>query len=120
MGKWKSFLLVTVLGAIIWFIPVPAGVKPQAWHLLAIFVATIVGVVLQPLPMGAMALIGITVCALTKTLTVPQALSGFSDATIWLVVSAFLFARSFIKTGLGSRIAYMIMRAICLLYTSPS
>jgi DASS family divalent anion:Na+ symporter len=79
---------------------------------LAIFVATIVGVVLQPLPMGAMALIGITICALTKTLTVPQALSGFSDATIWLVVSAFLFARSFIKTGLGSRIAYMIMRAI--------
>lgn len=112
MGKWKSFLLVTVLGAIIWFIPVPAGVKPQAWQLLAIFVATIVGVVLQPLPMGAMALIGITVCALTKTLTVPQALSGFSDATIWLVVSAFLFARSFIKTGLGSRIAYMIMSAI--------
>ncbi len=112
MGKWKSFLLVTVLGAIIWFIPVPAGVKPEAWHLLAIFVATIVGVVLQPLPMGAMALIGITVCALTKTLTVPQALSGFSDATIWLVVCAFLFARSFIKTGLGSRIAYMIMRAI--------
>lgn len=112
MGKWKSFLFVTVLGAIIWFTPVPAGLKPQAWHLLAIFVATIVGVILQPLPMGAMALIGITVCALTKTLTVPEALSAFADATIWLIVCAFLFARSFIKTGLGSRIAYLLMRAI--------
>lgn len=112
MGKWKSFLLVTVLGAIIWFTPVPAGLKPQAWHLLAIFVATIVGVILQPLPMGAMALIGITVSALTNTLTVPQALSAFADATIWLIVCAFLFARSFIKTGLGSRIAYILMRAI--------
>jgi len=112
MGKTKSFLLVTLIGAIIWFLPVPAGLKPQAWHLLAIFVATIVGVILQPLPMGAMALLGITVAALTKTLTISQSLSGFSNSTIWLVVSAFLFARSFIKTGLGSRIAYMVMRAI--------
>ena len=112
MGKAKSFLFVFVLGAIIWFIPIPAGLKPQAWHLLAIFVATIVGVILQPLPMGAMALLGITVAALTKTLTIGQALSGFSNSTIWLVVSAFLFARSFIKTGLGSRIAYMVMRSL--------
>ena len=112
MVKWKAFFLVTVLGAVIWFLPVPAGLKPQAWHLLAIFVATIVGVIMQPLPMGAMALIGITVCALTQTLTVPQALSAFADATIWLIVCAFLFARSFIKTGLGSRIAYLLMRAI--------
>jgi DASS family divalent anion:Na+ symporter len=112
MGKWKSFLLVTIIGAAIWFVPVPAGLKPQAWHLLAIFVATIIGIILNPLPMGAMALIGITVCALTKTLTVPEALSAFADATIWLIVCAFLFARSFIKTGLGSRIAYMLMRSI--------
>ncbi len=112
MGKWKSFLLVMLIGAAIWFVPVPAGLKPQAWHLLAIFVATIIGIILNPLPMGAMALIGITVCALTKTLTVPEALSAFADATIWLIVCAFLFARSFIKTGLGSRIAYLLMRSI--------
>jgi len=112
MRKWQSFLTVTIIGLILWFIPVPTGLKPQAWHLLAIFVATIIGIILQPLPMGAMALIGITVCALTKTLTVPQALSAFSNATIWLIVCAFLFARSFIKTGLGSRIAYMLMRSI--------
>ena len=47
MGKWQSFLLVTIIGAIIWFIPVPAGLKPQAWHLLAIFVATIIGIILN-------------------------------------------------------------------------
>ena len=105
-------MLVTVIGAAIWLMPVPAGLKPQAWHLLAIFIATIIGIILQPLPMGAMALIGITVCALTDTLTVPQALSAFADATIWLIVCAFLFARSFIKTGLGSRIAYMLMSKI--------
>lgn len=112
MDKVKAFLAVLIIGAVIWLIPVPEGLKPQAWHLLAIFVATIAGIIMQPLPMGAMALIGITVAAMTNTLTVPQALSAFADATIWLIVCAFLFARSFIKTGLGSRIAYLLMRAI--------
>ncbi|MDU4961886.1 MAG: anion permease [Sporomusaceae bacterium] len=112
MGKWKAFLAVFLIGAAIWLMPVPAGLKPQAWQLLAIFVATIAGIIMQPLPMGAMALIGITVTAMTNTLTVPQALSAFADPTIWLIVCAFLFARSFIKTGLGSRIAYLLMRAI--------
>ena len=36
-------LLVVLLGAAIWFCPAPAGMKPQAWHLFAIFVATIAG-----------------------------------------------------------------------------
>mgnify|MGYP000170684303 CR=1 FL=1 len=112
MNKAKGFLVPIIIGLIIWFIPVPAGLKPQAWKLLAIFVATIVGVVMQPLPMGAMALIGITVAAGLKVLTISQALSGFSNSTIWLIVCAFLFARSFIKTGLGSRIAYMVMHSI--------
>ena len=76
MGKAKSFLFVFVLGAIIWFIPIPAGLKPQAWHLLAIFVATIVGVILQPLPMGAMALLGITVAEAAEA-TYQNAMSLF-------------------------------------------
>ena len=112
MGKLKQFLIIFAIGAVIWFIPVPAGLKPQAWQLFAIFVATIIGIIMSPLPMGAMALIGIAVAVLTKTLTMAQGLSAFANGTIWLIVCAFLFARSFIKTGLGARIAYMLMRAI--------
>jgi hypothetical protein len=32
-------------GMIIWCIPAPAGVTAQAWHLLAVFVGTIVGII---------------------------------------------------------------------------
>jgi hypothetical protein len=46
-------IIVILVGVIIWLLPIPAGVKPEAWHLLAIFVATIVGLILTPLPMGA-------------------------------------------------------------------
>ncbi|MDR3562534.1 MAG: anion permease [Negativicutes bacterium] len=104
--------VVAVIGALIWVAPIPDGVKPQAWHLLAIFVATILGFILQPLPIGAVAFISITVSALAGVLKPAEALSGFSNGTIWLIVSAFLFAKGFIKTGLGRRIAFMIMRAI--------
>lgn len=86
--------------------PAPEGVTAQAWHMLAIFVATILAIVLEPLPMGAVALLGIAAVTLTRTLSVNDALSGFGHRVIWLVVMAFFIARGIIKTGLGARIAY--------------
>ena len=108
-GNIAKGLGVLAVGAIIWFMPVPAGLKPVAWKLFAVFMATIVGFILQPLPIGAIAFISITFTALTGVLKPVEALSGFGDATIWLIVSAFLFAKGFIKTGLGRRIAYMLI-----------
>ena len=101
---------VLAVGAVLWFIPVPDGLKPVAWNLFAIFVATILGFILQPLPIGSIAFISITFSALAGVLKPAEALSGFGNGTIWLIVSAFLFAKGFIKTGLGRRIAYMLIR----------
>lgn len=103
--------IVVVIGLIIWFSPVPAGVKKEAWHLLAIFVATIIGLILTPLPQGAVVIIGIMMTGFTQTLSVGTVLSGFANSTVWLIVSAFLLTRAFIKTGLGRRIAYLFIRA---------
>jgi DASS family divalent anion:Na+ symporter len=97
---------------VIWFSPSPEGVTPQAWHLFAIFVATIVGIILEPLPMGAVAVFGIAAVTLTGTLGIGDALGGFSNGVIWLVVTAFFIARGFMKTGLGARIAYSFMRLL--------
>ena len=108
----RNGLIAVVIGLILWFLPAPAGLKPQAWHLLAIFVATIIGFILQPLPIGAIAFISLSIAGLTKTLTPAEALNGFGQSIMWLIVSAFLFALGFIKTGLGKRIAYKIMGAI--------
>ena len=112
MSRNLKILLVLLVGAIIWFIPIPAGVKPQAWKLLALFAATIVGFILQPMPMGVIAFTSLVCAVFLKILTLPQALSGFANGTIWLIVSAFLFAAGFVKTGLGRRIAYMLINAI--------
>ena len=92
--------------------PPPEGVDPKAWHLLAIFVATIVGIIAKPLPMGAVAIIGIMATAATKTLSINDSLSGFGNTTIWLIVIAFFISRGFIKTGLSARIAYLFMAVL--------
>lgn len=109
---WKVRAAVTALvGIAIWCTPVPEGVDPKAWNLFAIFVATIVGLILQPVPMGAIVLIGVTLSTLTGTLAIGEALNGYGNPTVWLIVVAFLFARAFSKTGLGRRVAYVFIRA---------
>ncbi|KAG0458418.1 hypothetical protein HPP92_023575 [Vanilla planifolia] len=96
-------------GVLLWLIPSPAGVSRNAWQLLAIFLATIIGIITQPLPLGAVALLGLGACVLTKTLTFAAAFSAFGDPIPWLIALAFFFARGFIKTGLGNRVAYQFV-----------
>lgn len=112
MKKYLSWITPIVVGVGIWFTPVPDGLKPQARHLFAIFAGTILGFILQPLPIGALSIISIVVAGLTNTLKINEGLSGFSNAAIWLIVAAFLFSRGFIKTGLGKRIAYSLIKAV--------
>ncbi|MCI6989619.1 MAG: anion permease [Campylobacter sp.] len=109
MSNLKKALIIIAVGVIVWFIPRPEAVSLEAWHLFAIVLATILGLILQPLPIGAVAFIGVTVTILTKTMSVGDSLKGFGSSTIWLIVSAYMIARGFIKTGLGRRIAYKII-----------
>lgn len=102
-------LICILIGGIIWFSPIPEDIKPAAWHLLAVFTATIVAFILQPVAIGTASIIGLTTVVITRVLTPAQALEGFSNTVIWLIVAAFMFAKGFIKTGLGRRIAYILM-----------
>ncbi|XP_031122845.1 dicarboxylate transporter 1, chloroplastic-like [Ipomoea triloba] len=105
----KPLVASIATGVILWFVPQPGGVSRSAWQLLSIFLATIVGIITQPLPLGAVALMGLGACVLTKTLTFAAAFSAFGDPIPWLIALAFFFARGFIKTGLGNRIAYQFV-----------
>jgi DASS family divalent anion:Na+ symporter len=101
--------LVVAVGVLIWLVPRPEAVDPRAWRLLAIFVATIVGLVAKPLPMGAVTFLALCVALATRTLTLAEALSGFANSTAWLIATAFFIAAGFIRTGLGERIAYILV-----------
>jgi DASS family divalent anion:Na+ symporter len=100
---------VLVPALLLYFLPVP-GLNPSQRHLLAIFVGTIVSLVAQPVVMGVSVLLAMTILVLTNTLPGTKVLSGFSNATVWLIFTAFLFARAITATGFGLRIAYLFVR----------
>src|SRR5215475_8151552 len=108
--KWG---ITVVSGLAVYLAPVPEGVTPQSWRLLAIFVATIVGSILRPAPVGAMVLLGVAAIAVTKSMPLSEAmirtvtdparpdmkavetlrlkstLAGYADPVVWLVLAAF-------------------------------
>lgn len=113
----KNVVITMIVALILWFIPVPKGVSSEAWHLFALFAATILGIILKAAPMGTMCMLAIAFTALTQVLapgdaskSITKALTGFGDKVIWLIGISFFIARGFIKTGLGNRIAFLFIR----------
>lgn len=106
----KLLPLVAIYCAIAFLIPRPGAIAPSGWRLFALFVATVAGLILQPLPGGALVLIAVTLAPVLGGLTIAQALSGFADTTVWLVMAAFFISRSLINTGLARRIALFFVR----------
>jgi DASS family divalent anion:Na+ symporter len=108
IGPAWRWIAVLLPGLLVYFIPF-AGLEPIPRHVLAFFVATILALVTQPVPMGVSVLIAMTGLVLTGTLTAPAVLSGFSDPTVWLIFTAFLFSRAVTSTNLGLRVAYFFI-----------
>jgi len=126
---WKAVAPVAV-AVVIALIPAPAGLPQFAWYYFAIFVGVIVGLMFEPLPGGAIGLIGVTLVAVlseyvffspdqlakpgfsSARASLSWALSGFSNTTVWLIFGAFMFALGYEKTGLGRRIALLLVKAM--------
>lgn len=110
-AKPVPLLLSVGLGlALRFLVPIPVGIDVQAWTLLSIFVSTIAGLVLEPLPVGAWAFMAVTTAIATKTLSFSAAFTAFTNDVIWLIVVSFFFARGFEKTGLGERVATIFVQ----------
>lgn len=101
-----KLLALIFFGSILWFIPTPEGLEPKAWQMMTVFVTTVVSLILAPLPLGAMALMGLCATVLLGILPIKSALAGFSDPTIWMIAAAFFISRGFISTGFGRRVGY--------------
>jgi DASS family divalent anion:Na+ symporter len=70
------------------------------------------GLIVRPLPMGGVCMLSTTVMMWSGLLTSDQALSAFTDKTVWLIVGALLMAQAVDKSGLGLRISMMFIAAV--------
>ena len=105
---WRYLVPLAVLLGI-WFLPCPEGLSPKAWHLFSIFAALIVSVLTSPLPTSAMSFIALALAIFSNSLTLGQALTGFSSGSMWLIFCAFILSIGFISSRLGQRIAYRML-----------
>ena len=123
---WKALVPIAV-AIVIALIPPPDGLAQHAWYYFAIFAGVIVGLMLEPLPGGAVGLIGVVVVTVlapfvlfapadlakpgfkSANAALTWALSGFSNSVVWLIFGAFMFAMGYEKTGLGRRIALRLV-----------
>lgn len=105
-------LCLYILGSLLWFNPISPELTAKSWHLFVIFLCTMIGIIISPMLISAIALLGGATCLVTGVLTTKQVLSGFGENVVWLLVFAFFIARGIIKTGLGKRIAFYFISKI--------
>jgi DASS family divalent anion:Na+ symporter len=95
----------------IWFMPVPAGLTAPAWRLFAVFVSAIASVLVGAFPLLTSTMLAVAAVVLTDTISPAKAFGGFANASVLLVVIAFLVAQAVVKSGLGTRISlFMVSR----------
>ncbi len=93
----------------IWLVPVPGGLTAPAWHLFAIFVASIAAVLVGAFPLLTSTMLAVAAVVLTDTIPAAKAFSGFANPSVLLVVIAFLVAQAVVKSGLGRRISLFMV-----------
>src|SRR5699024_2743938 len=105
--KYRKFILPLVIGILIWLLTPfkPDSLSIQAWYMFAIFVATIIACITQPMPIGAVSILGFTIMIITGVSDIKNALKVVVNNSIWLIVIAFFICRGFVKTCLGRRTA---------------
>ena len=114
---WKIIAPLAVL-VVLWLLPAPEGLSVNAWHFFAVFLAVIVALILEPIPAALIGLTGVAFCAVfglvgeSATASRNWALSGFSNGVIWLIFAAFMFALGYKKSGLGKRIALLLVKKL--------
>jgi DASS family divalent anion:Na+ symporter len=109
---WIAWSLILGLGVAIWVWRPAAELSPNGWRLLAVFLPCVLALMLQPIAGGAAVLLAVITTVLVGALDLPQALGGYADSTVWMVLAAYFLSRAFIKTGLARRIALLFIRRL--------
>jgi DASS family divalent anion:Na+ symporter len=102
--------VVAVYLAITLLWPRPASVDAASWRRFGVFVATLAGLILQPLPAAAVVFVGIIAAVVLGGLGIDRALSGFGEPSEWLLLGAMFMARALTDTGLSRRVALLFVR----------
>ena len=126
--KAIHYLILIAIIASTYIIPTPEGLSVIGWHLFGVYVATIVAIILKPFALPVILLAGVAISSIIIGITPGEewfdvknnkmleialeeedVLNGYKSGTTWLVFAAFAMSTAFVATGLGKRIAYLLI-----------
>ena len=108
--KLIRLLLVGLIPVLIWNIPAPAGLETKTWHIVAIYLGLLGGLIIKPFSEPVITLIIIGIAAMFMDSSV--LLKGYGNDMTWFIALVTIVCTAFVKTGLGKRIAYnLLLRA---------
>jgi di/tricarboxylate transporter len=82
----------------------------QLLLVLGILVACVAMFIIGRPRMDVVALLALVVLALTRIITVPEALAGFSDPNVILIAAFFVVGDGLVRTGTANRIGDLLLR----------
>jgi sodium-dependent dicarboxylate transporter 2/3/5 len=106
--------LIVILGLILFLalliIPTPEGLSLAAKNSIALFVLCLSLWVSNVIPLAITSLLGIVLIPLLNILEVEESFALFGNKAIFFILGALILASGIYKTGLGSRIAFTLLR----------
>jgi len=102
--------LAIVVPTVIWFLPL--NLTPDAQHAMAIASGIIISWITQAFDHALAGLMGCYLFWALGVVDFGTAFHGFSNTTPWFLFGAMLFGMMATKSGLATRLAYLVMRAL--------
>jgi solute carrier family 13 (sodium-dependent dicarboxylate transporter), member 2/3/5 len=119
LGKFNPKMFGLVLGpltmAILWFAPLPLELIVK--HVLAIVSLMIIYWITEPIEHGLTAFLGCFLFWVLNVTSFGAAFSGFATNTPWFIFGGLLMGGAAAKTGLATRIGYIVIKLIGVSYT---
>lgn len=124
--KYFHYVIILACPILTYLFPSPEGLSVIGWHLIGIYIGTILAIIFKPFPQPVVLLTAVAVSAIiiantpaevmidgsTIHLSQKAVLNGYKSGTTWLVFAAFTLSTAFVTTGLGKRIAYLLIGAL--------
>ena len=110
LKRLLKIVLIAVVIIGIWLAPVPSGLEPKTWHLVALYLGLLLGLVIRPYsePVVTLIILG----AASIFMDFGTLLKGYGNSMAWFIAVVTIVCTAFVKTGLGRRIAYnLLLRA---------
>jgi DASS family divalent anion:Na+ symporter len=109
--KVRLVSIILLAASFFWLVfPVPSGLSAKAWHMLIIFVATMVGIMSSAVSLCGTLFFSLLFASLTGTIDFKtNGLTGFSNIVPWLLFFISAFSKSISNSSIGHRIAYFFV-----------